>query len=293
MKNLLKIEERERLQRKYQNYPLLLASSKIITPVKSKLNGLIISAEDLFFEVSKIVDYILFKKEDVSQKYLNGFWTLLVNDIHELNPNTDDKTKNLLAGTVFLFTKEIFAHHCETVFKDTITDMLSETLENHLGDYYDDEVYKGIIRSLIECSQLLSKWTDEYEESSIWLSDEIAGVLFASHNNADDKKEIIIRVVDEEKLSSHFKVNGFDKKTHIPVLKAMLEQNQGDKNLARVALIIHESPHFIKNNNNKVFSKWYKEFCVIVGSKYHDSYEPSKLKDKHYCKLKSQYWFLN
>mgnify|MGYP006916103676 CR=1 FL=1 len=216
---------------------------------------------------------------------------MLVNDIHELNPNTDDKTKNLLAGTVFLFTKEIFAHHCETVFKDTITDMLSETLENHLGDYYDDEVYKGIIRSLIECSQLLSKWIDEYEESCIWLSDEIAGVLFASHNNADDKKEIIIRVVDEEKLSSHFKVKGFDKKAHIPVLKAMLEQNQSDKNLARVALLIYESPFFIKNNY-KVFSGWYKDFCDIVESKYHDSYEPNKLKDEYYYRLKNQYWFL-
>ena len=263
-------------------------------PVKSKLGGLTVFAEDIFFEVSRVVDYFLRYAEEASQEKTEGLWVTLTNEIHDLNPNTDDNTKNLLAGTVFIFTREILAHHCESVYKDTINDMLAETHEKHLGyNYYEDEVYKGIIIRLIECSQLLSKWIDEYEESSIWLSDEIAGVLFASHNNADDKKEIIIRVVDEEKLSSHFKVNGFDKKTHIPVLKAMLEQNQGDKNLARVALIIHESPHFIKNNNNKVFSKWYKEFCVIVGSKYHDSYEPSKLKDKHYYKLKSQYWFLN
>ena len=219
---------------------------------------------------------------------------MLVNDIHELNPNTDDKTKNLLAGTVFLFTKEIFAHHCETVFKDTITDMLSETLENHLGDYYDDEVYKGIIRSLIECSQLLSKWIDEYEESSIWLSDEIAGVLFASHNNADDKKEIIIRVVDEEKLSSHFKVNGFDKNTHIPVLKAKLEQNQDDTKLAQVALIIYESSNFIKKDYSRGFRPWYVDFCKLVGCKCHNGFDPNYLKKNltKYNQLKNEYWFL-
>ena len=131
----------------------------------------------------------------------------------------------------------------------------------------------------------------ETEERGILLSDKIADVVFANHHNNDGKKEINKRVVDEEKLSSHFKIKDFDKKAHIPVLKAMLEQNQSDKNLARVALLIYESPFFIKNNY-KVFSEWYKDFCDIVESKYHDSYEPNKLKDEYYYRLKNQYWFL-
>ncbi len=156
-------------------------------PVKSKLAGLVISAEDIFFEVSRTVDFILFKKEDMSQKDINGLWTLLVNDIHDLNPNTDDKTMNLFAGTIFLFAKEIFVHHCENVFREKINDMLSETLENHLGDYYDDKVYKGIIRSLTECSQQLDEWINDYEESDFSLSDEIEDVL-SNVDKPEDKK---------------------------------------------------------------------------------------------------------
>ena len=132
-------------------------------PVKSKLGGLTVFAEDIFFEVSRVVDYFLRYAEEASQEKTEGLWVTLTNEIHDLNPNTDDNTKNLLAGTVFIFTREILAHHCESVYKDTINDMLAETLEKHLGyNYYEDEVYKGIIIRLIECSQLLDKWINNY-----------------------------------------------------------------------------------------------------------------------------------
>ena len=266
-------------------------------PVKSKLAGLVISAEDIFFEVSRTVDYILYNGSIVTQKEINGLWTLLVNDIHEVNPNTDDKIKKLYAGIVFLFTKEILGHHCEKVFRETITEMLSETLENQLGDYYGDEVYKGIICSLIECSQQLDEWINDYDDSDYCLSDEIANAVTFQSSTKDGKvneEEKEIRVVDEEKLSSHFKVKGFDKKTHIPVLKAKLEQNQDDKKLAQVALIIYESSNFIKKDYSRGFRTWYIDFCKLVGCKCHKGYDPNYLKKNLtiYNQLKNEYWFL-
>jgi len=297
MKQILKKEEREKLQSKYQKYPLLLASSKVFTPVKSKLTGLIISAEDLFFEVSRFVDFFLFNGPRLTQKEVNGLWTLLINEIHDLNPNTDDGTKKLYAGIVFLFTKEILVHHCENVFRETLNDMLTETLENNLGDYYSDDVYEGIICSLTECSQQLDEWINDYDKSDYSLSDEIANALTFQSSTKDGKvneEEKKNREVDEEKLSSHFKVKGFDKKTHIPVLKAKLEQNQDDKKLAQVALIIYESSNFIKKDYSRGFRTWYIDFCKLVGCKCHKGYDPNYLKKNltKYNQLKNEYWFL-
>lgn len=114
---------------------------------------------------------------------------MLVNDIHEVNPNTDDKIKKLYAGTVFLFTKEILVHHCENVFRETLNDMLSVTLENQLGNYYHNDVYKGIICSLLECSQQLDEWINDYDKSDYTLSDEIANALTTDYKPDGEEKD--------------------------------------------------------------------------------------------------------
>lgn len=98
-----------------------------------------------------------------------------------------------------------------------------------------------------------------------------------------------VRVVEIDKIGFHFK-RDFDKITHLPTLKSLLEQPDSDKNLARVALLIYESQWFLSKDYN-TFSKWYKDFCRFVGCKFHSSYEPSKLKpiDEN---LKNKYYFL-
>ena len=104
-----------------------------------------------------------------------------------------------------------------------------------------------------------------------------------------EKKVEPVRVVEIDKIISHFKLT-FDKKTHSSTLKMFLEQPDSDKNLARVALLIYESQWFI-STDYKTFSKWYKDFCRIVGCTFHSSYEPNKLKpiDED---LKNKYYFL-
>lgn len=96
------------------------------------------------------------------------------------------------------------------------------------------------------------------------------------------------RTVDSQRLENHFKVK-FEKHTYIPILLNLLEQEQSDKELARIALLIYESPYFISNDYH-TFSSWYRNFCLIVGCDYNTNYTPCKLKaDK---KLRNKYYFL-
>lgn len=103
-----------------------------------------------------------------------------------------------------------------------------------------------------------------------------------------EKKPEKVRAVDIETIGNHFK-RGFDKTTHLPTLKLFLEQPQSDKELARVALLIYNSPSFIRGDYH-VFSKWYKDFCRLVGCDFHCSFEPNKLKPSE--ELKNKYYFL-
>lgn len=103
-----------------------------------------------------------------------------------------------------------------------------------------------------------------------------------------EKKPEEVRVVDIETIGNHFK-RGFDKTTHLPTLKLFLEQPQSDKELARVALFIYNSQWFI-SGDYAVFSEWYKDFCRLVGCKFHESYEPNKLTPSE--ELKNKYYFL-
>lgn len=97
-----------------------------------------------------------------------------------------------------------------------------------------------------------------------------------------------VRVVNIETIGNHFK-RGFDKKTHLPTLKLLLEQSQSDKELARVASLIYNSQWFI-SGDYKRFSEWYKDFCRFVGCDYHETYEPNKLTPSE--ELKNKYYFL-
>lgn len=99
----------------------------------------------------------------------------------------------------------------------------------------------------------------------------------------------VTRNVDIDKIGQHFN-RDFDKSVHLPNMKMFLEQPQSDKDLARVALLIYESKNFIKKDYN-TFSAWYKDFCVIVGCKYHIDYAPSALR-KLLGKQKKKYYFL-
>lgn len=105
----------------------------------------------------------------------------------------------------------------------------------------------------------------------------------------EEKKEVKVRILKSGELEKHFKL-GFDKKAYIPTLETKLASDQSDKELARVALVIYESQHFIKKDY-KTFSKWYRDFCYIVDCEYHKSYVQSALKKK-LEDVRKEYYFL-
>lgn len=153
--------------------------------------------EDVFRETARLLDFLLSQK-DISQRNVDGLWTLLVNDIRLWKPDAHDDDKMLMAGTVFLLVKKILCHHVDGYYRDTIHDMLEDTLERELNILNEQE-HQLFLNHLSECSELLSDWINEYNDSEVWLSDEIEEALAAKQPKKKEKakekpnKEAVIK----------------------------------------------------------------------------------------------------
>lgn len=288
MKQLLNQKEREKLQSKFQEHPLLLICYKTFSHRTPYLKSLAIKSEDIFCEVANMLDFLLYTEKKVDQQIIDNLWTLLINDIRDWKADAHDEDKLLVAGSVFMLVREVLCHHCNSFFSDDVCDMLSETLEKEYQNSNKEEEQK-FQGNLLESSDKINEWLIGYEAKGIYLSEEIEKAI-VEMNPQNQSKEEKKREIDKERLEEQFNVK-FNKKDYIPTIINFLEQKQKDKNLARSALIIYESQYFIKKKYN-TFSDWYKTFCEIVGCKFHSSYEPNKLKDSIYEKIKNQYWFL-
>ena len=131
---------------------------------------------------------------------------------------------------------------------------------------------------------------DVMKEYILYLQAKRETYMPAVADSKKEKKDEVVRNVDINKIGMHFKC-GFDKQTHLPTMKMFLEQPNTDKDLARVALLIYESKWFL-SNDYRTFSKWYRDFCKIVGCKYHKDYAPSALKPIPDT-LQRNYYFLS
>ena len=130
---------------------------------------------------------------------------------------------------------------------------------------------------------------DVMDEYSFYLEDKCKAYQPSIIKSKKEKAEEKVRIVDTAKIGEHFKL-GFDKQTHLPTMKLLLEAPASDKKLARVALMMYESRWFLSNDYH-TFSKWYKDFCHIVRCSYHKDYAPSALRPISQD-LKNKYYFL-
>ena len=69
------------------------------------LKSLDVMPEDVFREVAYLLDFIL-STQDITQRRVDGLWTLLVNDIRSWKSDAQDEDKLLVAGTIFLIARD-------------------------------------------------------------------------------------------------------------------------------------------------------------------------------------------
>jgi hypothetical protein len=140
----------------------------------NRLKGVQVQAEDIFRESAYLLDFLM-TADDVNQHKVDGLWTLLVNDIRKWKPDADDKDKMLVAGAVFMIVRAVLCQHYNIRYCESISDMLTYTLERELKNA-DKEEEQQFLDRLRECSTSLCEWINHYEEEE-WLSEKIETCL--------------------------------------------------------------------------------------------------------------------
>lgn len=139
------------------------------------LKSLDVKPEDVFREAVYMLDFLLYT-QDITQRMVDGLWTLLVNDIREWKADVPDEDKILVAGTVFFIVRDVLCHHFELRYSEDISNMLTVTIERKWKGC-NEEITYTIFERLDECSRQLSDWIKSYDEEEEWLSDEIEAFL--------------------------------------------------------------------------------------------------------------------
>ncbi len=147
------------------------------------LNSLPVSQDDVFRKVAWLLDYLLFKT-DVGQQQVDSLWTHLLTTIREWKPDATPHDKAMVAGTVFHIVRAMLAQRSETIYCETICEMLNDTLERELKDCDRDE-QQDFLHRLTEQSPMLAEWINGYDEADCWLYDEIERVISNESREAD------------------------------------------------------------------------------------------------------------
>ena len=175
MERLLKQNKIKNLRNTFKEHPLLLTSYKVFYARQGRLNGLLVTPEDVFYESARLLDF-LFVNPDITQRQVDSLWNKLLIDIRIWKADASEHDKRMVAGTVFQIVRAALTQHTESCYCEHICDLLNLTTERELEEC-DEKEQAEFNRRLIEQSPVLCEWINQYDNSDVWLSDQIADTI--------------------------------------------------------------------------------------------------------------------
>lgn len=148
----------------------------------ARLDALPVTHFDIFFEAAWLLDFLICKP-GVSLHQVESLWTILLNDIRKWKTDVTDHDKLMVSGTVFMVVRAVLTQHVESIYNETVCDLITQMLEQELSDC-DEKEQIVFLERLREQSTALSDWINNYEDTDKWLSDEIADAI--SYENRED-----------------------------------------------------------------------------------------------------------
>ena len=150
------------------------------------LNGLMITPEDVFYQSARLLDF-LFVNPDITQRQVDSLWHKLLIDIRKWKADASEHDKRMVAGTVFQIVRAALAQHTESCYCEYICDLLNQTTWRELEEC-DKNEQTDFNRRLIEQSPILCEWINQYDDSDLWLSDQIAEAIASSKDNNGENR---------------------------------------------------------------------------------------------------------
>jgi len=185
MEQLLKQNEIAKLQDTFKTHPILLTCYKLFIPLKGRLNGLLVTPDDVFCQTAWLLDYLLCKP-DTNQHQVDSLWDMLLNRIRDWKPDVTKHDKQVVTGTVFMLVRALLTQHTESIYHETISELLDNKIRLELKEH-DEKDWEKFCQQLMEQSLVLSEWINSYDEADEWLSDQIAYAIARTGGVSNEK----------------------------------------------------------------------------------------------------------
>ena len=139
----------------------------------------------MFCQTAWLLDYLLCKP-DTNQRQVDSLWDMLLNRIRDWKPDVTKHDKQVVTGTVFMLVRALLTQHTESIYHETISELLDNKIRLELKEH-DEKDWEKFCQQLMEQSLVLSEWINSYDEADEWLSDQIAYAIARTGGVSNEK----------------------------------------------------------------------------------------------------------
>lgn len=185
LKNLEKSQV-EKLRSKFREHPLLLTCQQAFRHYMANMESFNFTSEDLFVEAAIAIDEVFDSPTDAPQ-YIEDLWdNLKIKLKSRTQPIPSQADLNTVCGVLFYVVAATMSLHWRECYNKEIVGLLRQIVGKK-GFCVNEEEQKDIIENLCKHSEGLEDWINEYEDSGVWLKDEIETCLASFQEKPQEK----------------------------------------------------------------------------------------------------------
>lgn len=185
LKNLEKSQV-EKLRSKFREHPLLLTCQQAFRHYMASMESFNFTSEDLFVEAAIAIDEVFDSPTDAPQ-YLEDLWdNLKIKLKSRTQPVPSQSDLNTVCSVLFYVIAATMSLHWREYYSKEVVNLLRRKVEKERM-LTDEDEQNEIIKNLCKHSEGLEEWINEYEDSGVWLTDEIETCLASFQEKPQEK----------------------------------------------------------------------------------------------------------
>ena len=185
LKNLEKSQV-EKLRSKFREHPLLLTCQQAFRHYMASMESFNFTSEDLFVEAAIAIDEVFDSPTDAPQ-YIEDLWDNLKIKLKSRTlPVPSQSDLNTVCSVLFYVIAATMSLHWREYYSKEVVNLLRRKVEKERM-LTDEDEQDEIIKNLCKHSEGLEDWINEYEDSGVWLTDEIETCLASFQEKPQEK----------------------------------------------------------------------------------------------------------
>jgi len=185
LKNLEKSQV-EKLRSKFREHPLLLTCQQAFRHYMASMESFNFTSEDLFVEAAIAIDEVFDSPTDAPQ-YIEDLWdNLKIKLKSRTQPVPSQSDLNTVCSVLFYVIAATMSLHWREYYSKEVVNLLRRKVEKERM-LTDEDEQNEIIKNLCKHSEGLEDWINEYEDSGVWLTDEIETCLASFQEKPQEK----------------------------------------------------------------------------------------------------------